>query len=372
MFSRILNHLRGFDTLKQRGDQFFLSGEFRRALAAYRRARSVLSESDIRAATVEALIRECQTRTVGDGAGIEELDAGDDEAEPPGEAAEPGEPSEFVPGLEDFFELAIADKPSERAAAYREHGQDFQAGYVALVQGDGEEAVRHLESATGSGFIVPLELGRALSLVGRMEEARAVLEAAWQSSRSDDEVGVLLSAVNIELGRFEEAKRILTPMARTTSGPEVVFLLGRALAGLGQTEEALSLFRKTVKIESRFHEAFFEGASLLARVGDAEAAFQLLNRACALAPDEIRYNQKLAELVLENGLDAEVGLAACDRLMVTDEDNRWRYLHWIAELYLRRGWRREARDPLQKALRLVPDHRKEERLVIEQRLAEIS
>jgi hypothetical protein len=54
--------------------------------------------------------------------------------------------------------------------------------------------------------------------------------------------------------------------------------------------------------------------------------------------------------------------------MITDEERRWQYLHWIGELYIRRGWRREARDPLTKALALVPSERKSERLEIEQRL----
>ena len=53
---------------------------------------------------------------------------------------------------------------------------------------------------------------------------------------------------------------------------------------------------------------------------------------------------------------------------MTDDENSWEYLHWIAQLYIRRGWRREARDPLEKALELLPPNRGVERLEIEQRL----
>ncbi len=104
---------------------------------------------------------------------------------------------------------------------------------------------------------------------------------------------------------------------------------------------------------------------------DIPAAFGLLRRACSLEPDDVIYNRELARLVLDNNLDVEAGLAACDRLMVTDEENQWRYLWWISELYQRRGWKKEARDPLQKALKLIPDEMNSDRLILEQRLAEL-
>ena len=53
---------------------------------------------------------------------------------------------------------------------------------------------------------------------------------------------------------------------------------------------------------------------------------------------------------------------------MTDGENRWEYLDWIAQLYIRRGWRREARDPLEKALELLSCDRRKERRKIEERL----
>ena len=142
--------------------------------------------------------------------------------------------------------------------------------------------------------------------------------------------------------------------------------------GLKRDDAALEKFREAVALEPNFDEAYFEAALLLGKVHDSEAQFGLLNRACALAPDEVRYNRELARLVLAETFDEEAGLAACDRLMITDEDNAWQYLYWIAELYIRRGWKREARDPLEKALRLVPPERSADRHEIETRLASLS
>ncbi len=373
MFTHLFDYLYGYERLRHRGDRLFLSGEFERARAEYSRARAVLREGDNRATTIEALLRECDAlaglrASSGVVYSVVAPDAPDVD-EVPGNTEEGG----FYPGIDDLFELAIADKPRGRVDAYRVLGDDFKAGYVALVQGSAERAVGFLAASAKEGsasFVVNLELGRAWSLAGRMDEAREALKLAEHSAPSDVEVGVLLSAVNIDLGRFDEARERLEVLARDESDdPDITFLLGRSLAGAKKSDAALEKFRETVKKEPRFHEAYFEAADVLRRRGDSEAAFELLNRACHLAPDEIRYNRELAELVLSDGHDEEAGLAACDRLMVNDEDNAWQYLKWIAELYIRRGFIREARDPLQKALNLVPRDRATERMEIERRLS---
>ena len=100
-------------------------------------------------------------------------------------------------------------------------------------------------------------------------------------------------------------------------------------------------------------------------------ALHLLKQACSILPDEVDYNRELATLVLEKKLDVDAGLAACDRLTITDEENGWEYLSWIAELYLRNGWRREAIDPLRKAIALVPPNLPKEKLELQERLTEI-
>jgi tetratricopeptide (TPR) repeat protein len=356
VLDRIGNWLRGYERLKERGDRSFLGGDFDQARAWYARARSTVAESDPRALSLDSLLRFCENQSSrGDGWQPRDVDE---------------EP--LRPGLDALFELAIEDKPAARAEAYRILGDEFRAGYVALIQGRAEHAAALLERAAArapSSFVVHLELGRTQSLAGRLDRAREALEVAERLSPEDDEGRLLLSAVNVELGRFPEARKYLLPLLESGAAkPEVSFLMGRTLAGMKRVDEALDRFRETARMEPRFHEAFFEAGVLLSGRGDVEAAFQLLNRAAALAPDEIRYNREILSLVLAHRLDEEAGLAACDRLMVTDEDNRWQYLQWIAELYIRRGWKREARDPLQKALALLPRERAHERQRIEERL----
>jgi len=359
VLSLLWNRLKGYERLKERGDHLFLSAEFERALREYLRARSVLSSTDHRAAAIDSLIRSCERQALQD-----EKDDGGDGEESPCEV------------LDDLFELAIGDKPPSRAEAYRILGHDFRSGYVALVQGNAKRAVHLLEKAaasTPSSFVVHLELGRALSLGGRLTDAGAALAIASRLAPEDDEGRILAAAVDVETGGFAVARAKLLPMIeRGGGGPEARFLLGKALAGMNRVDEALDELRETVLMEPHFHEAFFEAGWLLRERGDIEAAFELLKRASGLAPDEVRYSRELASLVLDNGLEEEVGLAACDRLMVADDENRWQYLSWIAELYIRRGWKREARDPLEKALSLVPPELLRERHAIEARLQSLS
>jgi len=351
------HRLKGYDRLKERGDHLFLAGEFERALGEYLRARSVLSSSDTRVHAMDSLIRWCERQRARDQREEDDRSEGEDL---------------YFPGLDDLFELAIGDKSPSRAEAYRILRHDFRAGYVALVQGSARRAVQILQEASAgapSSFVVHLELGRALSLAGRFDEAKAALAIAERLAPEDEEGRILAAAVHVETGGYQQARaRLLPVIERGGGGPEARFLLGKALAGMNRGDQALEAWRETVSMEPHFHEAFFEGGRLLRERGDIEGSFQLLSRASALAPDEVHYNRELVSLVLENNLDEEAGLAACDRLMVSDEENRWQYLHWIGELYIRRGWKREARDPLQKALSLVPSERRSERCAIEELL----
>jgi tetratricopeptide (TPR) repeat protein len=279
--------------------------------------------------------------------------------------------------MSDLFELAIADKPKDRLPEYQGLGEAFETGYVSLVRGESENAVRNLEEAARKNpvsFVLQLELGRALSLGGDMDRARIELEKAYALRPKDRELQNLLAAVDIQLGRFENAAGILVPLVQMDTeavGPETVFLLGRALVGLGKTDQALERFKQTVELDGRFHEAFFEAARILKERSDVSGALRLLGQACSLAPDEVPYNRELARLVLDNEIEEEIGLEACDRLMVTDEERQWQYLAWIAELYIRRGWKGEARDPLRKALELVPASETAERRALERRLADL-
>lgn len=373
---RLLNSVVGFDRIKHRGDRHFVDGDFHRAKREYERARSTLAPLDYRGATIDALIRECSARTgepvelMGEGSRI---GAPSPPISPISMTAEEEPP--FVPDMNDFLELAIAGKAPERAAMYRGLRWEFEAGYVALAQGEPERAIELLQLAGRKlrpTFVLHLELGRAMSMVGDMTAALAELEKATQLSPTDLEASNLMGAVLIQLGKPEDAEKVLLPLIdRQEAGVESLFLLGRSLACQGRRGEALARFREAVERDGGFHDAYFEAGRLLKEEGDDAGALRLLQQACSILPDEVDYNRELATLVLARELDVDAGLAACDRLMITDEENRWEYLSWIAELYLRNGWRREAIDPLRKAIALVPSDRPKERFGLQTRLADL-
>ena len=372
VWMRLLNSIVGFDRIKHRGDRYFLDGDFHCAKREYERARSTLAQVDYRIVTMDALIRECSVRT---GEPVDRIEEGPSAGSPSPSVSGASEEADrpFVPDMNDLLELAIAGKPAERAAIYRGLGSEFEAGYVALVQGNPTRAVELLGLAgrkLPSTLVLHLELARALSMTGDMNGARLELEKARNVSPSDLEVSNLQGAVLNQLGMFEEAGTVLLPLLdRKDAGAESFFLVGQSLAGQGRRSEALGRFREAVERDGGFPDAYFEAGRLLRKDGDDAGALRLLKQACSLLPDELDYNRELATLVIERELNVDAGLAACDRLMVTDEENRWEYLSWIAELYLRNGWRREAADPLRKAIALVPSDLPEEKRELQKRLA---
>ena len=129
MFTRVLNHLYGYERLRHRGDSLFLSGEVDRARHEYTRARSVLGPRDYRSTTIDALILQCdtQTRECGSSVGVRAPELAYVPArEPPAWPARPARDVErpFHPGLDDLFELAIGAKDPGRIDAYRTLNDD--------------------------------------------------------------------------------------------------------------------------------------------------------------------------------------------------------------------------------------------------------
>ncbi len=179
VWGSLLRILVGFERIKQRGDRFFLDGDFHRARRQYEKARGVLPELDYRIPTVDALIRECSVRT---GDPLASVRWSPPPTAPALERADASaEKSVFVPDMKDLLELAIAEKSPTRAGLYRGLGPEFESGYVALVQGDAARATEQLKLAsrkTTGSFVVQLELGRALGIAGEMNAARVELETA--------------------------------------------------------------------------------------------------------------------------------------------------------------------------------------------------
>src|SRR3990172_2438690 len=244
----------GFERVKHRGDRFFLDGDYHGAEREYQRARDALPALDPRGPTLDALIKECAVRTAAESPlSWYAASAGDSE-------------SHFVPDMKELLELAIAGKSAARASLYRGLGAEFEAGYVALVQGEANRATELLELASRrvpAAFVIHLELGRALSMTGNMSGARVELEKAVVSSPDDLEALGLLAAVHIELHQYSDAERILAPWVdREDTGPGVSFLLGRSLPGQGKPQEALARFRQAVERDPIFPDAYFEAETL--------------------------------------------------------------------------------------------------------------
>jgi len=100
-----------------------------------------------------------------------------DETEQPDDMAEP---------LTDdaYFDTLCALLPQEVQDAYFGYGEDFKTGYIALNRGDFQTAALHLSRALKENLqpesYIPLELAAASLNLGRLAEARELLEGFLQ------------------------------------------------------------------------------------------------------------------------------------------------------------------------------------------------
>ncbi len=137
----------------------------------------------------------------------------------------------------------------------------------------------------------------ALALqANRMAEAEwiaaDILKAAPQELRALQLLGTALLAQ----GRGKDAIAPLEQAARRGHDPAVETQLALALKQAGRAEDALERLRRAIKRRPPFPPAFFELASLLASLGGADAAIDVLNQGLTLTPNVAELSVQLGFL----------------------------------------------------------------------------
>ena len=162
----------------------------------------------------------------------------------PAESGEPDTESFLPPDLaEDHFAVLCGMLPDELQDIYAGYGPAFQKGYVALHEGRFDQAAELLEAAQqetpdDSGYI-SLELAGAYFNLGRLDEARGLLETFIEHHPEALPGYEMLSEIYWEQKDFENARRLLKncPQPLQSSAAFVV-LYGETLRRQAQYEEA--------------------------------------------------------------------------------------------------------------------------------------
>jgi len=188
--------------------------------------------------------------------------------------------------------LAVLEKARETAevANYR--------GLSLLYLGQAARAIEPLRRAVEldpRGLNAPVNLGVALTMLGRRDEAQRVWEDALLLRPDNEAVRVKLVHSLLEEDRAAQAE----PLARGIKEPNLRDnLLGLALAGIGRREEGQELLEAVAARNPSMTKVRFELAQLLEEAGDEAAAATRYLEALAILPEHQEARKALRRLVL--------------------------------------------------------------------------
>ncbi len=195
-----------------------------------------LTENDTLQSEIEELLKEIK------GLKKEEL-----LAEPPESAHEESAAEEplYHEGGDEYFTALMSALPEEIRHAYLSYGETFKDGYVALNQGEYEQALALLSSAleeTGGGHI-PYEIGTACLNMGKPEEARSAAEEYVRDNPGLFRGYHLLCESLWEMESFDEAHGVISSSQSELRDTLPMKLLeGETLSRTGQHEQAESFY----------------------------------------------------------------------------------------------------------------------------------
>jgi len=198
------------------------------------------------------------------------------------------------------------------------------------------------------------QLGVALSLDGRVDEAGRVLDDALRREPGNARVLHARALVLLKQGQPDRALELLDKaLAQRKDFAPAMMSRGDALQALGRTEQALEAYRRAVPMAPSSalpHALVAQTLQRLKRNGEAEKAYR---EALRLEPDNIRVANNLAVLLAtqKSALDEALSLA---RRAVDKEPGRGTYFDTLGLVLQARGDAAGARQAFERALSLEP------------------
>ncbi|RMG89424.1 MAG: tetratricopeptide repeat protein [Candidatus Dadabacteria bacterium] len=261
----------------------------------------------------------------------------------------------------DLFEFYLdALEPSERAVLDG-LGEAFRVGFVALQQGEADEARPWLERAEAEHPDAPgvqYAFGILHLLTGELEAAedriRRALEAAPDLAPA---VHHLADGLR-DGGRPERAAELLEAWLAEHPGDGAAWLrLGALRLDAGDPAAALeALDRAQAALPEDRPEPQLLRARALEATGRTDDALAALREVLARRPDLVEALVPMGRILLgKGGAHAERAAEVFKRCARVDPERGWWYLLRVAEAYHARGWNREAREVLDLAGGQLPD-----------------
>jgi tetratricopeptide (TPR) repeat protein len=158
-----------------------------------------------------------------------------------------GAPAERKEENEEFSAL-VSSLPEEIQQAYLGYGDDFKIGYLALNEGDFEQAASHLSRAWQDNpspeSFIPLELATAFLNLEQYDEARTLLEAFLRQRPDALPAYQMLCEIFWETRAFEDADALLASVPdELTESLAMVLLRGESFFHAEKYPEAREYYQ---------------------------------------------------------------------------------------------------------------------------------
>jgi Flp pilus assembly protein TadD len=216
-----------------------------------------------------------------------------------------------------------------------------------------EWLARRAHSANPRSFDVLLEMSSMLQAAGKHAEALSFLQQCEEVAPGDHHTLVAQGKSLTELGRLDEAERVLRRAVRVRDAA-AEYNLGNVFDRMDRWDEARTHYEQALAIDPFHARAMNNLAIGLDQRGQSADAIRLFNRALQAAPDNAEFYSNLGTALIGAGrlndalaaLDTAIGL---DATLANAHNNRG-----IALARLQRF--DEARRSFEKTLQLDPGH----------------
>ena len=244
------------------------------------------------------------------------------------------ERGEIARGVADFRRVVDA-QPGNMAAWYRLGVGLFLTGDLAAA----DAALGRARQLAPESALVLAALADVAAARGDAGAALELLERAWKLEPEAGQLAYKLAMAHRARGDVEAARRWLDRRPDNSLAPKI--------------DDPLLLEVARMSRSARFHENAANWA--LAR-DDRHGALKALQRAVALAPEDVRLGLRLASVLASVG-EAEAAIEAVRRLLAVDADSApgWYLLAWLLRTAAAPEDRQAALSAVQRALALRDD-----------------
>ncbi len=254
---------------------------------------------------------------------------------------------------DDYFTALIGTLPEDIQQAYRDYGDAFKKGYLALNQGDFETAAAYLFQALEENpdpqSYIPLELATACLNLGKFEDARQLLEKFVQYQPDALPAYQLLCEIFWETKAFDRADLLLAKLPPELAESVAGYVLrGETFFHAERYKEAKAFYRdflKTYEWNETIARALAKTHEALNEMANARNIYREIMDACHSCHSRIDpyIKQKYADLSFASGLYTTEVLELYLSLVRDVPGNKADYYQKISRIYAAQDNATEAR-----------------------------